>query len=186
MLYVFVTGYSLDSDGVSSYVTIAYAAATGAQRWASRYSSGGQGSQPSSVAISPTGATMFVTGYSVGAPGVVDYATIAYGTTTGTQAWVKRRSGRAQSVAVSPTGRTVFVTGQVYGTGKVLHQNYGTIAYRAATGKRLWTARYDGPAHQQDWATAVAVSPADGTVFVAGYSLGIGTKTDYATIAYTP
>ena len=99
---------------------------------------------------------------------------------------VKRHSGRAQAVAVSPTGGTVFVTGEVYGTGKVLNQNYGTIAYRAATGKRLWTARYDGPAHQQDWATAVAVGPADGTVFVTGYSLGIGTKTDYTTIAYTP
>ena len=116
----------------------------------------------------------------------MDYATVAYGTTTGTQVWVTRHSGDAQAMAVSPTGSAVFVTGQVYGTGKIPHQNYGTIAYRAATGKRLWTARYDGPAHQQDWAAAVAVSPTSGTVFVTGYSLGIGTRTDYATLAYAP
>jgi hypothetical protein len=30
----------------------------------------------------------------------------------------------------------------------------------------------------------VAASPTSGTVFVAGYSQGIGTKTDYATLAY--
>ena len=72
----------------------------------------------------------------------------------------------------------------MYGSGKVLHKNYGTIAYRAATGKRLWTARYDGPAQQDDEATSVAVSPTGGTVFVTGYSTGIGTETDYATLAY--
>jgi len=61
-----------------------------------------------------------------------------------------------------------------------------TIAYRAASGDRLWTARYNGPAHQDDGATAVAVSPTCGTVFVTGESQGIGTKTDYATLAYAP
>ena len=184
---VFVTGRSLRAHQYD-YATVGYDAVTGAQAWARRYNGPGNGDDlPTAMAVSPTGRKVFVTGYSVGtAPGEVDYATIAYGITTGTQVWVKRHSGYAQSVAVSRTGRTVFVTGQVYGTGKVLNQNYGTIAYRAATGKRLWTARYDGPAHQQDWATAVAVGPAHGTVFVTGYSLGIGTETDYTTIAYTP
>jgi hypothetical protein len=184
---VFVTGSSLRAHQYD-YATIGYNAATGAQVWARRYNGPGNGDdRASAMAVSPTGGKVFVTGVSVGAAlGEVDYATIAYGTTTGTQVWVKRRDGYPQSVAVSHTGGTVFVTGQVYGSGKIAHQNYGTIAYRAATGERLWTARYDGPAHQQDWATAVAVSPTSGTVFVTGYSLGIGTQTDYATLAYAP
>jgi hypothetical protein len=184
---VFVTGSSLRAHQYD-YATVGYDAVTGGQAWARRYNGPGNGDDlPTAMASSPTSTKVFITGYSVGAAlGEVDYATVAYGTTTGTQVWVKRHSGHAQAVAVSPTGSAVFVTGQVYGTGKIPHQNYGTIAYRAATGKRLWTARYDGPAHQQDWATAVAVSPTSGTVFVTGYSLGIGTQTDYATPAYAP
>jgi hypothetical protein len=181
---VFVTGTSLLASQYD-YATVAYHAATGAQAWAMRYNGPGNGDDlPTAMAISPTGGKVFVTGYSVGGPGVVDYATIAYGTATGTEVWVMRHDGYPHSVAVSPTGRTVFVTGQVLGSGTIVHKNYGTIAYRAATGKRLWTARYDGPAHQEDAATAVAVSPVFGKVFVTGESQGIGTQTDYATIAY--
>jgi len=181
---VFVTGSSLRASQYD-FATVAYSAATGAQAWARRYNGPGNGDDRSSaMAVSPTGGMAFVTGVSVGAPGVVDYATIAYGAATGTQVWVKRHNGHPQSVAVSRTGCTVFVTGQVFGSGKILHKNYGTIAYRAATGKRLWTARYDGPAHQDDGATAVAVSPVGGKVFVTGESQGIGTRTDYATVAY--
>ena len=180
---VFVTGASLQA-GQYDYATIGYNTVTGTQVWLSRYNGTGNGDDiPAAMAISPTGSKVFVTGYSVGGPGLVDYATIAYGTATGTQVWVMRHDGRPHSVAVSPSGGTVFVTGEVYGSGNTV-RNYGTIAYRTATGKRLWTARYDGPAQQDDSAAAVAVSPTGGTVFVTGYSQGIGTATDYATIAY--
>ena len=64
------------SDLVSDYATIAYNAATGAQRWAKRYDGPGTGDgQAYSAAVSPNGATVFVTGYS---GGTGDYATIAY------------------------------------------------------------------------------------------------------------
>jgi hypothetical protein len=184
---VFVTGSSLRA-GQYDYATIGYDAANGTRVWATRYNGPGNGDdRASAMAVSPTGGKVFVTGVSVGAaPGEVDYATLAYGTATGTQVWVKRHDGYPQSVAVNRTGGTVFVTGQVYGSGKIVHKNYGTIAYRAATGERLWTARYNGPARQDDGATAVAVSPAGGKVFVTGESQGTGTRTDYATLAYAP
>jgi putative pyrroloquinoline-quinone binding quinoprotein len=181
---IFVTGSSLQA-GQYDYVTVGYNARTGTQVWLSRYNGTGNGDDiPAAMAISPTGSKVFVTGWSAGTvPGEADYATIAYDTATGTRLWVMRHDGRPRSVAVSPSGGTVFVTGEVYGSGNLV-RNYGTIAYRAATGKRLWTARYDGPAQQDDSATAVAVSPTGGTVFVTGYSQGIGTQSDYATIAY--
>lgn len=58
------------------------------------------------------------------------------------------------------------------------------IAYDAATGTKKWVARYDGPAHRNDGAVAVAVSPDGARVYVSGSSTGVGTRWDLVTIAY--
>ena len=103
---VFVTGGAGGDD-----VTVAYNAATGAQRWAIRYSGPASAlDEAASLAVSPDGAAVFVTGTSQG-----DYGTVAYNAATGAQLWASRYSGpsndSASSVAVSPDGATVFVTG---------------------------------------------------------------------------
>jgi outer membrane protein assembly factor BamB len=115
---VFVTGGSIVPTSVNDYVTVAYNAATGAQEWAARYhgpSNGVANYSPSSVAVSPTGETVFVTGGSAGATSAKDYATVAYNATTGAQEWAARYNaatgGGAEALAVSPDGRTVFVFG---------------------------------------------------------------------------
>ncbi len=62
----------------------------------------------------------------------------------GAKLWARRFSGPgkgsdvANSVAVSPGGGTVFVTG---GSTGAASESYLTLAYNAATGARLWTAR---------------------------------------------
>jgi PQQ-like domain len=54
----------------------------------------------------------------------------------------------------------------------------------AGAGSQLWAKRYDGPAvSETDRATAVAVSPDGGTVFITGGSGGPVVE-DYATLAY--
>jgi hypothetical protein len=71
---VFVTGTSQDD-----YATVAYNAATGARRWASRYN-GPQNKDDfaSSLAVSPGGSAVFVTGTTATFTSSADYATIAY------------------------------------------------------------------------------------------------------------
>ena len=159
---VFVTGYSDGGAYVGDYATVAFNAATGAQLWAKRYSNGNYYAAATSVAVSPSGGTVYVTGSSekfVPSDGgsAADYVTIAYNAATGAQRWLKHFTGvgsydnnYAHSVAVSPRGGTVFVTGEGFGG------DYATVAYNAATGAQLWVGRYNGPANGDDSATSVA------------------------------
>jgi outer membrane protein assembly factor BamB len=108
---------------------VAYNAATGAQLWVQRYNGPGNGDDGAwSVAVSPGGGTVYVTGDSAGS-----YATVAYNAATGAQLWARRYTGPANSdgvvassMAVSPGG-PVFVTG--YTSGGATGADYATIAY---------------------------------------------------------
>jgi outer membrane protein assembly factor BamB len=189
---VFVTGYSLSATRGNDYATIAYNAATGAQRWAARYNGVSGGNYAHALAVSPNGKTVFVTGSSIGAHNSYDYATVAYNAVTGAQRWAKRYNGArnggvsrgANAVVVSPNGSTVFVTGSSIGTND--SYDYATVAYNAVTGAQRWAKRYDGPGSGDGQAYSAAVSPSGATVFVTGYTDTSSTSAgyDYATVAY--
>lgn len=187
---VFVTGYSLGASGVFDYATVGYDAATGARLWASRYTgAGGAGGSAVAVAVDPSGRRVFVTGYSPGSGSGADYVTIAYDASTGSQLWLSRYNGPVNgsdvpsALAVSPDGSRVFVTGQSQGSQATMG-DYATVAYDAATGAQRWVSRYNGPASRVDDARSLAVAPQGGTVYVTGSSTGVGTHSDYATVAY--
>ncbi len=172
---VFVTGYSFGGTAGRDYATVAYGAAAGRRLWVSRYTGPGSGvDEASSVAVSPGGARVFVTGVSSGRKSSA-YATVAYGAAAGRRLWVSRYNGpanssEASSVAVSPAGTTVYVTGT--SLGRTAGDDYATVAYGAAAGRRLWVSRYNGPGNGEDQASAVAVSPGGTTVYVTGSSDG--------------
>jgi PQQ-like domain len=166
----------------------------GALLWARTYTGPRpHGNAPVAVAVSPTGSAVFVTGYSDGANGVKDYATVAYSAKTGGQLWVSRYNGPgnaadlAYSMVVSQSGRMVFVTGSTVG-GQATSSDYATIAYNAKTGARVWVSRYNGPASRHDDGHSVAVGPRGHLVFVTGQSAGTtavgGNSEDFLTIAY--
>ena len=166
------------------------AAAPGARLWVARYSGPGNGDdQAFSVAVSPGGTRVFVTGTSQGATSHYDSATVAYSAVTGARLWARRYNGpgngddHAYSVAVSPDGARVFVTGTSEGVGHSAF-GYATVAYNAVTGAQLWARRYLGPGNGFSTAWSVAVSPGGTRVFVTGSSQGAGSGQDYATVAY--
>ena len=72
--------------------------------------------------------------------------------------------------------------GNVYLTVAVDYSDYKTVKY-SSSGELEWTRYYDGPAHDQDEPSDIVVDRF-GNVYVTGYSRGIGTYADYATIKY--
>jgi DNA-binding beta-propeller fold protein YncE len=185
---VFVGGTCI-YDG-SDHCTVAYEASTGDQIWAVTHNGPGHtADQGIALAVSPDGTQVFDTGFDIAGPNAEDYATVAYDAATGRPTWVGRLDGTAhlndvaQAVAVSPDGSMVFVTGSI--DNAQTGTDYGTVAYDAHTGVRLWLADYDGPANGYDAPTAIAASPDGSLVFVTGRSFGGVTGTDYATVAYS-
>jgi WD40 repeat protein len=186
---VLVTGASIGTATGYDYATLAYDARKGKTMWVARY--GGPGAAfdwAHSVAVSPDGTQVFVTGGSGGVSGNLDYATVAYDAATGDEQWPARYEGSgnsgggvAFSVAVSPDGTTVFVTG--YSPGGTSY-DAATLAYEAANGQTLWSARYNGPGNDFDIATSVAVSPDGAMVFVTGGTSASATGEDFATVGY--
>jgi DNA-binding beta-propeller fold protein YncE len=214
---VYVTGTFASADEGYDYATVAVKAATGEQVWLARYDGPSRHRDTTaSLAVSPDGSRVYVTGsstrlYGGGKYAVGDIATIAYRATTGARLWVVRHktpasilpplgtvhaSNDAAALAVSPDGTRLSVTGgsgrwkRTGSNGAEETNDFGTVAYRAATGTKLWVARYNGPRDDFDSATSLAVSP-DGTrVYVTGWSdtPDSGSAHDvsaYATVAYS-
>jgi len=157
--------------------------------WVERYDGLGNGDDVArNLVVSPDGSRVFVAGDSVGSSGDRDYGTVAYDASTGTQLWGMAYDGpgkgtdEAFAIGVSPGGSKVFVTGVSPGSSG--DDDYATVAYDAVTGSQLWASRYDGPAKQEDQATALSVSPDGDRLFVTGFSQSSSTGLDFATVAY--
>jgi len=87
----------------------------------------------------------------------------------------------ASDIAVDSAGN-VYVTG--YSIGRTTGPDYYTISYTSG-GVQGLSARYDGPAHEGDYANAIVVD-SSGNVYVTGYSYrGMPYKhSDYCTLKY--
>jgi WD40 repeat protein len=188
---VFVTGSSAGANELDDFATVAYDASTGATLWVKRYNGlDDTVDVANAVAVSPNGATVFISGGSNGSTGFQDFVTIAYDASTGARAWIRRYGDIyddvATSLAVDPDGTTVFVTG--YSTssrGRGI--DYATVAYGTGAGVRRWVMRYTRPFFGNDRASDVGVSLDGATVFVTGSSEATSEgyeTTDYATLAY--
>jgi len=182
---VYVTGKSKGIGTSYDYATIKYSS-SGVQQWVQRYDGTAHSAdRANSIAVDKSG-NVYVTGLgsrgSFPAPPRSEYATIKY-SSSGVQQWVRTYIGpgnyydEATSIAVDNSGN-VYVTGSSY----AIRTDYATIKYNS-NGDSLWVQRYDGPGNGSEYAYSIAVD-SSGNVYVTGYSEGIGTGADYATIKY--
>src|SRR5215813_12850220 len=186
---------AVDSTSHSIRGGIAAAAAPGTQLWVSHYHGSGRGiNLATSAAVSPDRRVVFVTGASVqlvrGSGGRtfnrLVYATIAYNAATGAKIWASRLPAGpgnlilASSLAVGPQGHTVYITGPTTVNSAT---GYTTVAYRAASGAKMWLRRHT--VNVSFMATSMTVSPTGRTVFVAEDYIGGTAFTDVAYNALT-
>jgi hypothetical protein len=177
---VFVTGESYRAAGVyTDYATVAYNAATGAERWSRRYNgTAGFDDSASAVGVSPDGSTVFVTGSTTTSTHSLDYVTLAYNAATGATRWTEQDRGGLDpsALGVGHDGAAIFVTGDT-----VFHniRTYYTAAYDATSGAKLWQRRYGARN-----ASANALATDGSIVWVTGASAGRSTFDDFATVAY--
>jgi uncharacterized delta-60 repeat protein len=182
---VFVTGKSRNASTNYQYATIKYDKA-GNQLWVQTYvGPGATEDDPISIAVDGEG-NAYVTGQSKGVGSDFDYATIKY-SANGNQLWVSRYDGPSSSAdqpikVLVDSVQNVYVTGASKGSGT--NFDYATLKYSSA-GVQLWAARYNGPANRNDKATDLALD-ANGNLFVTGSSETSATRSDYATIKYSP
>jgi outer membrane protein assembly factor BamB len=155
---VFVTGSALGGSDTGSAETIAYNAATGAVVWQATFSPTSNDSGFSSIAVSPNGSTVFVTGYTGNPNQGLVQAIVAYNAATGAEQWqvigTALAGAAASPVVVSPDNSTVYVTNAEIGT------TGQTAAYNATTGAPLWTQPAGGD--------AIALPSGATTLFVTG------------------
>ncbi|MGP3964330.1 S8 family serine peptidase [Nonomuraea sp. 3N208] len=190
---LFVVGDSTGTETGSDAVTIAYDAATGQELWTARHTgtadASSAGDSGNAAVVSPDGKSIYVAGMTtLGESADSDYFTVAYDVNTGERQWLAHYDAAgphvdtAGVIAVTPDGSKVFVSGQSSGEEGTGLSDWGTVAYDASTGRQLWTAQHDGPAHGSDVPSAMAVSGT--SIFLTGSSVDPGTQTDMTTIAY--
>lgn len=161
-------------------------AASLTQTWAERYVGGTDFQYAKSLAVSPDGGTVYVTGISAGPAHEGDpydvMATIAYDASNGDVRWIDRFAfadvdNWASTIVVSPDGHMVFVTGAT-------PDGYPIVAYDASDGDRLWVKSVS-QAGYVGFEGTLAVSPDSKLVFFSGeVQIGDGPASRIVTRAF--
>jgi hypothetical protein len=150
-------------------------AAPGDRLWIKGYAgTRGRGDRATSLALSPDGRTVFVTGEQGG----LESSTVAYDARTGTRLWAVHH-GAVIFPIVAANGSHVFVTGLAV-EGSV----FFTVALDSGTGAVRWTRRHHGPPGSGDAPSGIALSPDGQNVFVTGSLTLTSGRVKEDTVAY--
>ncbi|HET9770274.1 MAG TPA: PQQ-binding-like beta-propeller repeat protein, partial [Acidimicrobiia bacterium] len=159
---------------------------TGARRWL-RHDRAGRDvpagpTRAVSVAATPDGRRVYVSGFRVVDPPYVEWATLAYDGVTGALLWEARYPGgghfaaEPKDIRLHPDGHLLYVTGWSKQPGLSGESfDFVTVAYDTATGRAAWTGGYRStaagfPLDSDDLGWSVDLSPDGRRLFIAGYS----------------
>ncbi len=180
---VYVTGQAKDD-----YTTVKYDQ-YGMEEWVVQYDEGyNDGAR--SITIDAIG-NIYVTGASQDSTGRFEYhfVTISY-YSSGEERWIARYSGPESGSVDGANCITVDTYGNVYVTGYsdgikdgIGSSDYTTIKYDYY-GNKQWVKIYNGPGNTLDHSISLTID-SNGNVYITGYSYGIDTDSDYATIKYS-
>jgi hypothetical protein len=175
---VYIAGTSQTSDALcwsyaGGYHVGAYNASDGSLRWSSSYRVKGNFNCgiATSVAASPDGSKVFVTGYG-GHESDSSAETVGLDSSNGDQMWSTRTNavqGGGDGVthlAVSPDSSKVFVTGRSCLFYPCPDQPFATAAYDSLSGTELWMSEYHSGG--RNYANDIAVSSDGSEVLVTG------------------
>jgi DNA-binding beta-propeller fold protein YncE len=126
---VFATGYGSDGADDGDFATLAYDAGSGAKLWTRRLDGGGS-DFARSVAVDPTGGTVFVTGSSDGSKSGLDFLTVEYDASTGMKIGAARYEPGFEASDLVLTGGSLVISG----TGTYMSDDSGaglTAAFAA-------------------------------------------------------
>jgi hypothetical protein len=149
--------------------------------WVRRYNGpGNSADRANAMQVDPAG-NVFVTGHSI-TPQGTDCVTLKYDT-DGNILWERSYRGSSDSMDVS-VKLVLDGAGNVYVAGLSLFPtcDYFTLKYDN-DGTLKWSRRYNGPGNRDDAPSGLAVDRA-GNIYVTGYSDGVGTNRDFATLKY--
>lgn len=181
---IYVAGSS--DGGTNGYdYTLLALSKTGAPLWTNLFDGRNHRlDSAQALTVDPQTERIYVTGLASTLDGDTEYATVAY-SAQGACLWTNYYRGLGpgnnlpQAITVDSSHGNIYVTG--IAAGLESRADYGTVAY-SKLGIPLWTNRFDGPAHDEDFAFAL-VTGESGQVYVTG-SARTSHFDDYATVAY--
>lgn len=175
--------------GTNALITAKLSGVDGLLLWEKRYDGPGNGNDYPYALVVDVSGNVFVAGTSENGPPNYGSAscTIKYAAADGALLWEKRYNSpantidEARAVAVDGNG-DVVVTGASYNADII--SDYYTAKYSGTNGALLWERRYNGPAHGEDYPTALALDQS-GNVVVTGVSSASNLLPDYYTAKYS-
>jgi len=173
---IYIAGSSTGIGTYSDFTVISLTSA-GTQRWVYRHP-GSVYDYANSLVYGADG-NIYIAGSSFGS-GTGDFTVISL-TSTGTERWVYGVNGPgngANSLVYGSDGN-IYIAG----TSTGIAGDFMVISL-TSTGTERWVYQYNGPGNGSDGAFSL-VYGADGNIYIAGYSAGIGTYSDFTVISLT-
>lgn len=176
------------SNGLDLDIYLAkYAAAGGAQLWASTFD-GRESDEPKGMVIAADG-YVYITGYSSTPSGHYDFYTARHDSGSGNTLWRSifdsgngntDITAESDAIAIDPAGSAVFVTGYKI-TGGIT--SFETLKYKIDNGEVIWQRLFNGTEGKNSRPVGLGLS-SGGDLLIAGWADTAAANLDYVAIKY--